>query len=63
MLADIGLVTKKQLTVALERVEAKKQDKLTFDSTPTTGSNNPVTSDGVAKYVDNAIGAAIGGSY
>lgn len=26
-----------------------KQDKLTFDSTPTAGSSNPVTSDGVKK--------------
>ena len=32
-----------------------KQDKLTFDETPTTGSNNPVTSDGVKNYVDSAI--------
>ena len=33
----------------------KKQDELTFDSTPTAGSNNPVTSDGIKKYVDNAV--------
>lgn len=26
---------------------ANKQDKLTFDPTPTTGSNNPVTSSGI----------------
>lgn len=32
-----------------------KQDKLTFDETPTAGSNNPVTSDGVKNYVDSAI--------
>lgn len=24
-----------------------KQDKLTFDTTPTSGSSNPVTSDGI----------------
>lgn len=29
----------------------KKQDKLTFDTTPTEGSTNPVTSDGVAKAI------------
>lgn len=28
-----------------------KQNKLTFDTTPTEGSNNPVTSDGVAKGI------------
>lgn len=30
-----------------------KQDKLTFDTTPTDGSTNPVTSDGVKKALDN----------
>lgn len=29
-------------------------DGLTFDSTPTAGSNNPVTSAGIKAYVDNA---------
>jgi len=33
------------------------QFKLAFDNTPTTGSNNPVTSNGIKSYVDaNAIG-------
>ena len=36
-----------EVVAALE----KKQDTLTFDSTPTEGSDNPVTSDGIAKYV------------
>jgi len=31
-----------------------KQNSLTFDSTPTAGSNNPVTSAGIKAYVDNA---------
>ena len=31
-----------------------KQNALTFDSTPTAGSNNPVTSAGIKAYVDNA---------
>ena len=34
-----------------------KQDKLTFDSTPTSGSANPVTSTGVKTYVDNNFAA------
>lgn len=31
------------------------QEKLTFDSTPTQNSTNPVTSGGVKSYVDNAV--------
>ena len=30
-----------------------KQNVLTFDATPTAGSNNPVTSDGIKKAIDN----------
>ena len=32
-----------------------KQDKLTFDQTPTTGSGNPVTSGGIYSYVENKV--------
>lgn len=32
--------------------DAKFQDKLTFDNTPTAGSNNPVISSGIKTYVD-----------
>lgn len=32
-----------------------KQDKLTFDSTPTAGSSNPVTSDGIKKLVPTGV--------
>lgn len=38
----------------INRMLAKKQDKLTFDSAPTTGSSNPVTSDGIRKAIDTA---------
>lgn len=38
----------------INRMLAKKQDKLTFDSTPTAGSSNPVTSDGIRKAIDTA---------
>ena len=47
-----GLPTNTELIAAL----ATKQDVLTFDSTPTQGSQNPVTSEGIA----NAILAAAG---
>jgi len=33
----------------------KKQDKLTFDTTPTANSTNPVISGGIKTYVDNAV--------
>ena len=35
------------VTAALEEVDNTKQDKLTFDTTPTSGSTKPVTSGGV----------------
>ena len=38
----------------INRMLAKKQDKLTFDSAPTAGSSNPVTSDGIRKAIDTA---------
>ena len=33
-----------------------KQDTLTFDNRPTPNSNNPVTSDGIGRYISNVIG-------
>lgn len=39
---------------------AAKQDALTFDSTPTSGSDNPVKSGGVKTYVDTAVSGLIG---
>lgn len=33
-----------------------KQNKLTFDTTPTTNSTNPVTSNGIKTYIDNILG-------
>ena len=37
------------------KYEETKQDKLTFDLTPTTGSTNPVQSRGVKQYVDDEV--------
>ena len=45
----INLPTKTELNSDLEG----KQDKLTFDTTPTANSTNPVTSGGVANAVEN----------
>lgn len=33
-----------------------KQDTLTFDNRPTPNSNNPVTSDGIGRYISSVIG-------
>lgn len=41
--------TTKNVVGAINEVLAEKQDKLTFDTTPTLGSTNPVTSDGIQK--------------
>lgn len=43
----------------IDKVLEKKQDKLTFDTTPTVNSSNPVTSDGIKKYVDSALTALV----
>ena len=40
-----------------------KQATLTFDSTPTSGSTNPVTSGGVYTYIDTMITQALNQSY
>lgn len=40
----------------LIELDDNKQDKLTFDTTPTEGSTNPVTSGGVAKCMTQVVG-------
>lgn len=37
------------------KVQADSQGTLSFDEIPTEGSSNPVTSDGIKNYVDDAI--------
>ena len=44
------------LDTKITQVEQVKQDKLTFDDTPTHSSNNPVTSTGIKDYVDEITG-------
>ena len=39
-----------------------KQDELTFDSAPTAGSTNPVTSEGIKTYVDNNVPSIVEGN-
>ena len=49
-------------TTAIEGLQTGKQDKLTFDATPTAGSQNPVTSDGIKKAIDASAGGGGGGT-
>lgn len=44
------------LDTHITQVDQAKQDKLTFDDTPTHGSDNPVTSTGIKDYVDEITG-------
>lgn len=46
---------------SIQSLKDDKQDTLTFDDTPTLGSQNPVTSDGIRKAID-AGGGGGGGS-
>lgn len=51
----MGFLDNTGLSYVLNKIMAaigKKQDTLTFDSTPTAGSSNPVTSDGVKTAID-----------
>ena len=50
------------LPVAVSALANEKQDKLTFDATPTANSTNPVTSDGVYTALANKLNKAGDGS-
>ena len=52
-ITDVGeeLDSVKADAESTETALAKKQDKLTFDTSPTNGSTNPVTSGGVYKAI------------
>lgn len=47
------------ITQDLEELDNAKQDRLTFDNTPTEGSTNSVTSGAVADYVNLIAGGDI----
>ena len=49
-------------TTAIEGLQTGKQNVLTFDATPTEGSQNPVTSDGIKKAIDASAGGGGGGT-
>lgn len=49
--------THQTVTAAQKTEWSGKQDALTFDSTPTAGSTNPVTSGGVKSAIDSAVEA------
>lgn len=43
------------LQANIDQMSTGKQDKLTFDTTPTANSNNPVTSKGIKAALDNTL--------
>ena len=45
----------KYAVTKLKALISAKQDKLTFDSTPTSGSSNPVTSDGIYQAISTRV--------
>lgn len=44
--------TVKEIITTMKKAIDSLQDQLTFDTTPTAGSSNPVTSDGIKKAID-----------
>ena len=58
---DSDVSTIKGQITSIQNNLGNKQDALTFDSTPTSGSNNPVTSEGIKTYVDNNVPSIIQG--
>lgn len=50
---DISSIGNGTITGAISTLNQNKQDALTFDSSPTSGSNNPVTSGGVYTALQN----------
>lgn len=50
---DISSIGDGTITSAISTLNEDKQDALTFDSSPTSGSNNPVTSGGVYTALQN----------
>lgn len=47
--------THSSLQANIDQMSTGKQDKLTFDTTPTANSNNPVTSKGIKAALDNTL--------
>lgn len=51
----LDLTGLKYVITKIQNLIDKKQDQLTFDSTPTEGSTNPVTSGGIYNAINNGI--------
>lgn len=51
----VVIVTITEESIIIDFDTAELQTKLTFDSTPTQDSTNPVTSGGVKKYIDDEM--------
>lgn len=55
----LDLAGLKYAVAKLKTLISAKQDKLTFDSTPTSCSSNPVTSDGIYQALNNGVTVSI----
>ena len=55
----LDLAGLKYAVTKLKALISAKQDRLSFDSTPTSGSNNPVTSDGIYQALNNGVTVSI----
>ncbi len=59
---DSDVTTIQGRITTIQGTLANKQDALTFDSAPTAGSTNPVTSEGIKTYVDNNVPSIVEGN-
>lgn len=55
----LDLAGLKYAVTKLKALISAKQDRLSFDSTPTSGSSNPVTSDGIYQALNNGATVSI----
>ena len=55
----LDLAGLKYAVTKLKALISAKQDRLSFDSTPTSGSSNPVTSDGIYQALNNGVTVSI----
>jgi hypothetical protein len=53
------LITLDRLKTFLKKLDSRFQKQLTFDSTPTSGSTNPVTSEGIYNALSKSVSVSI----
>lgn len=53
------LITLDRLKTFLKKLDSRFQEQLTFDSTPTSGSTNPVTSEGIYNALSKSVSVSV----